>query len=193
MSHPRCPIARDGAQRNGARRNGGCGRRNPAEEIPIDRVKTHRAGIGHQPALNRNGDQIELRMYSHACGTKIRQDLKEPLRILDLWLRPRTEILPLDAHWWKFREDPYDFAWSLPLGIINGAYVLLAIAGGMRWREIRYVGLLAMFVVLRTVIINAITFPETRYVLECYPVIILLAAMGLSRRTWMESHPSKAS
>lgn len=103
------------------------------------------------------------------------------LRILDLWLRPRTEILALDAHWWKFREDPHDFAWSLLLGIVNGAYVLLAITGGMRWREIRYVGLLATFVVLRTVIINAIAFPETRYVLECYPVVIVLAGIGLSR------------
>jgi hypothetical protein len=102
------------------------------------------------------------------------------MRTLDLWLRPRTEMLPLDTHWWKFRDDPRDFAWSLFLAAINAAYVLLAILGTLRWREIHYAGLLVAFVLLRTIIIIAIAYPEPRYVLECYPVVIVLGAIGLS-------------
>jgi hypothetical protein len=110
------------------------------------------------------------------------------VRILDLWLRPRTEMLPLDTHWWRFRDDPHDFAWSVFLAAINGVYVGLALLAAFRgWREIRYAGMLGGFVVLRTVIITALAYPEPRYVLECYPVVIVFAAavvgpLGLSVR-----------
>jgi hypothetical protein len=105
------------------------------------------------------------------------------VRILDLWLRPRTEMLPLDTHWWKFRDDPHDFAWSVLLGAINGMYVGLALLGvaGV-WREIRYAGMLAGFVVLRTAVMTALAYPEPRYVLECFPVVIVLAAAACASR-----------
>ena len=28
------------------------------------------------------------------------------LRIADMWLRPRTELLPCDTRWWEFNDDP---------------------------------------------------------------------------------------
>lgn len=99
------------------------------------------------------------------------------LRVLDLWFRPRTEELPIDSHWWRFREDPRDFAWSVFLAAINFVYVGLAVLGMVRWREIRYAGMLAGFVVIRTIIVTVITYPEPRYVLQCYPVVIVLAAV----------------
>jgi hypothetical protein len=40
--------------------------------------------------------------------------------------------------------------------------------------------MLAGFVVLRTVIMTALAFPEPRYVLECYPVVIVFAAAALA-------------
>jgi hypothetical protein len=105
------------------------------------------------------------------------------VRILDLWLRPRTEMLPLDTHWWKFRDDPHDFAWSVLLGAVNGVYVCLALLGAVGvWREIRYAGMLVGFVVLRTAIMTGLAYPEPRYVLECYPVVIIFAAAALAGR-----------
>jgi hypothetical protein len=104
------------------------------------------------------------------------------VRMLDLWLRPRTEMLPLDAHWWRFRDDPHDFAWALLLAMINAGYVGMAAVGVARaWREMRYPGMLAAFVVLRTILMTVLTFPEPRYVLECYPVVIVFGAAALSR------------
>jgi len=105
------------------------------------------------------------------------------LRALDLWLRPRTEMLPVATHWWQFQEDPRDSAWALLLALINAAYLLLAIFGFARWRQVEYAGMLLGFVLLRTIIITAITFPEPRYVLECYPVVIVFAAVGLAGRS----------
>ena len=29
-------------------------------------------------------------------------------RMLDMWLRPRTELMPLDTHFWRFSQDPHD-------------------------------------------------------------------------------------
>jgi 4-amino-4-deoxy-L-arabinose transferase-like glycosyltransferase len=101
------------------------------------------------------------------------------LRILDLWFRPRTEMLPLDSHWWRFREDPGDFSWSLLLAAINLVLVALAALGALGWRKIRYAAMLSGFLVVRTVVVTMITYPEPRYVLQCYPVVIVFAALGL--------------
>ena len=101
------------------------------------------------------------------------------LRGLDLWLRPRTEMLPLDVHWWRYQEDPRDFSVAAALGIVNLFYLLAAALGAARG-GVRFAGLLLAFLVLRTVIIAAIAGPEPRYVLECYPVVIVFAGAALA-------------
>ena len=50
-------------------------------------------------------------------------------RTLDMWLRPRSEMLPLDTHFWRFAQDPHDAGWDLALGALNLAYVAAAVAG----------------------------------------------------------------
>jgi hypothetical protein len=104
------------------------------------------------------------------------------LRALDMWFRPDTQLLPVDTHWWRLRDDPRDFGWSALLGAINLAYVGLGIAGLWRWRDLAFPAMLAGFVVLRTAIITVLTFPEPRYMLECYPVVIVFAAAALAWR-----------
>ena len=29
-------------------------------------------------------------------------------RMLDMWFRPRSEMMPLDTHFWEIRDDPHD-------------------------------------------------------------------------------------
>ncbi|MBZ5630808.1 MAG: glycosyltransferase family 39 protein [Acidobacteriia bacterium] len=101
------------------------------------------------------------------------------LRVVDLWFRPRTEMLPVDSHWWRFREDPEDFSWSLLLAGINLGFVALAVLGTLGWRKIHYAAMLGGFVVVRTVIVTVLTYPEPRYVLQCYPVVMVFAALAL--------------
>src|SRR3954469_17440439 len=44
------------------------------------------------------------------------------LRILDMWLRPRTEMLPCDTRWWEFNDDVQWSAVAVGFGIINLGY-----------------------------------------------------------------------
>jgi hypothetical protein len=105
------------------------------------------------------------------------------LRALDLWFRPRTELLPLDSHWWGFRQDPHDFAWALLLAVINLVYAAPAILGLRRGRQLPYLGMLVGFPPVRTVLITLLAFPEPRYVLESYPVVIVLGAVAMACRS----------
>jgi 4-amino-4-deoxy-L-arabinose transferase-like glycosyltransferase len=98
------------------------------------------------------------------------------LRIADMWLRPRTELFPSDPRWWEFNDDPRWLGVSLAFGAINLLYVALAIAGWVRVRAVQGVGLLVLFMVVRSLFLGSLENPEPRYTLECYPVIIMLAA-----------------
>ena len=98
------------------------------------------------------------------------------MRIADMWLRPRTETLPSDTRWWQFDDDPEWLALAVGLGIVNLMYVAAAFAGLVRGRFAPHFGLLLTFVVLRSVFLGTLENPEPRYTLECYPVVILLAA-----------------
>jgi 4-amino-4-deoxy-L-arabinose transferase-like glycosyltransferase len=98
------------------------------------------------------------------------------LRIVDMWLRPRTETLPSDTRWWEFDDDPKWLALTLTLGIVNLLYVGAAFAGRLRGRFAPHLGLLLTFALLRSVFLGSLENPEPRYTLECYPVLIVLAA-----------------
>jgi 4-amino-4-deoxy-L-arabinose transferase-like glycosyltransferase len=98
------------------------------------------------------------------------------LRIADMWLRPRTETLPSDTRWWQFDDDPEWLALTVSLAIVNLVYVGAAFAGLLRGRFAPHLGLLLTFVILRSVFLGTLENPEPRYTLECYPVLIVLAA-----------------
>jgi 4-amino-4-deoxy-L-arabinose transferase-like glycosyltransferase len=97
-------------------------------------------------------------------------------RIADMWLRPRIELLPSDPRWWEFDDDPTWLTVSIVFGLINLAYVAMAAAGALRSREISGMALFVLFLALRSLFLGTLENPEPRYTLECYPVVILLAA-----------------
>jgi hypothetical protein len=114
----------------------------------------------------------------------IRYYFRLPLmRAADLWLRPRTEMLPLDQHWWRLREeDPREFRWAALLGAVNLIYVIGALVALMRgW--VRHAGMFLAFALLRTAFLAWMPNPEPRYVLECYPALIAMAAAAFRAAT----------
>jgi dolichyl-phosphate-mannose-protein mannosyltransferase len=100
------------------------------------------------------------------------------LRTTDMWLRPRTEMLPADSRWWEFNDDPKWSAVALAFGAIGLAYVLAAVGGLVRGRAIPHLGLLLAFVIIRSLFLSTLENPEPRYTLECYPVLLLLVSAG---------------
>jgi 4-amino-4-deoxy-L-arabinose transferase-like glycosyltransferase len=98
------------------------------------------------------------------------------LRIADMWLAPRTELLPSDPRWWEFNDEPVWLTVSIVFGLINLAYVAAAAAGLLRAREIFGIGLFVLFLVMRSLFLGTLENPEPRYTLECYPAVILFAS-----------------
>ena len=118
------------------------------------------------------------------------------LRIADMWLRPRTEILPPDVRWWEFDDEPRSSVMAVTLGVLNLLYVGMALAGIVRRRSaVRYAGLLLGFVVLRSLFLGTLENPEPRYTLECYPVVILFSSFFIaqaSRLSGRDARPTPA-
>jgi 4-amino-4-deoxy-L-arabinose transferase-like glycosyltransferase len=98
------------------------------------------------------------------------------LRVVDMWLRPRTETLPSDSRWWEFNDDPKWSALAVGLGVIGLLYVGAAVVALVRGEPIKHLGLLLTFVTLRSAFLGTLENPEPRYTLECYPVVIVLAS-----------------
>ena len=98
-------------------------------------------------------------------------------RIADMWLRPRTELLPSDPRWWEFNDEHGWLAISIIFGMVNLVYVAAAIVGFLRARIFPAAGLLSFFLLLRSLFLGTLENPEPRYTLECYPVVIVLATV----------------
>jgi 4-amino-4-deoxy-L-arabinose transferase-like glycosyltransferase len=103
------------------------------------------------------------------------------VRIADMWLRPRTELLPPDVRWWEFSDDTKQSAMAVGFGVLNLVYVGAALLALIRRpSEIRWAGLLMVFILLRSTFLGTLENPEPRYTLECYPVAIVYAAAYLA-------------
>ena len=104
------------------------------------------------------------------------------VRIVDMWLRPRTELFPSDPRWWELNDERRWLAVSLVFGVLSLAYVLLGLAGLIRSREIFGIGLFVLFLALRSLFLGTLENPEPRYTLEFYPVVLVLASSLLMAR-----------
>lgn len=100
-------------------------------------------------------------------------------RVADMWLRPRVENLPIDLDWWVYahHEDETEFSWAY--AGLNAVYLLLAIVG-LCMRP-RYGGALLAYLLLRSALLWTVQAPETRYTLECFPMLFALGGVAIAR------------
>jgi 4-amino-4-deoxy-L-arabinose transferase-like glycosyltransferase len=119
----------------------------------------------------------------------LRTYLKIPfLRALTLWFTPRLELLPYSGHLRPVRveweDDRPDFVVTLALVVVNIIYLGMALVGGWMARRHPGVALLVVFIIIRTAFFTTfVETPEPRYVLECFPAVIALAAQVFAGRT----------
>lgn len=100
-------------------------------------------------------------------------------RLADMWLRPRVEILPIDLDWWNYGQHPTDTMFSWFYAGLNVAY--LALAGVGLWLRPRYWQALLAYVLMRSALLLTIQAPETRYTIECFPMLLALGGVALAR------------
>ena len=96
-----------------------------------------------------------------------------------------------------YEDDPVDFSVTVGLGALNVFYIGLALtgvalalrsSGGIKTffalddPTSRGVALLVAFIVVRTLFFTQMESPEPRYLLECYPAVIVLGALVPSLR-----------
>jgi 4-amino-4-deoxy-L-arabinose transferase-like glycosyltransferase len=157
-----------------------------AYDTPEEEARTRELFAGYQtrtaiwPELDQ---QFEALARERVKRHPLRYYVQLPLmRIADMWLRPRTETLPLDSRWWQdYHDDFWNSAEAAFLALINLIDVVLAIAACLLRPRPRYLFVFVVFLVIRTAFLGTLENPETRYTLECYPIVIILAASALSR------------
>lgn len=117
-------------------------------------------------------------------------------RELDMWCRPRTELMALPIDWWNLRAHPAASVLSIAYALLNAAYLGCALLGLFRWRRHSWNGRGAVaaamlsFVALRCLLLLTLDNSEPRYTLECFPIVILLASFCFARRDEAESGPA---
>ncbi len=118
----------------------------------------------------------------------LRTFLKIPLlRSVATWFTPRIELLPYSGQVWPLRsewqDDRQDLVATLTLFFVNCFYVALALAGAWIARRRPGWAFLIVFIALRTAFFAGFAdAPEPRYVLECFPAVIALAAQVFGGR-----------
>jgi hypothetical protein len=113
-------------------------------------------------------------------------------RLADMWLRPRTELLWIELRWWQYEKHEGEtiFAWSY--AGLNLFYLVAATFGLRKWPTLS--GAMIAFVLMRCALLLTIAAPEPRYTLECFPMVIALAAIafgGIKPEKDVESTPAK--
>jgi hypothetical protein len=98
--------------------------------------------------------------------------------VLDMWLRPRTEMLNIELRWWQYDRHNAETEFAAGYAALNLAYLVLASWGAwqMRRRATMLVAAIVLYCVLRSLLLATIEAPEARYTVEAFPMLCILAA-----------------
>ena len=100
-------------------------------------------------------------------------------RVADMWLRPRVDNLPIDIDWWVYKHHHVETRFSWAYAALNAFYLLLGLAGLCLCPRM-WPWMLA-YMLLRSALLLTVEAPETRYTLECFPMLFALGGIALSR------------
>jgi len=98
-------------------------------------------------------------------------------RVADMWLRPRVDNLPIDLDWWVYAHHNDETLFSWGYAGLNALYLVLG-AVGLMLRP-RFWKAMLVYLVLRSGLLLTVEAPETRYTLECFPMLFALGGIAL--------------
>jgi 4-amino-4-deoxy-L-arabinose transferase-like glycosyltransferase len=160
-----------------------------AEQLAQTRAvyAAYNAETSASPALDADFAQIA---DERVASNPLRYYLVLPIaRELNMWLRPRTELMKMPLDWWAVRLHPRRSLFAIAYALLNAAYLALALVGLWRWRasgwngEAALAAAMLVFVAMRCALLLTLDNSEPRYVLECFPVVLLLAGFALAGRS----------
>lgn len=103
------------------------------------------------------------------------------LRLVDMWLRPRVEMLNIELRWWQYSRHRSETRFAAAYGALNLALLLVAAAGAIWWP--RYRAAMLGYLIVRSLVLLTVAAPEPRYTLEGFPIILAWAALAIDH--WM--------
>lgn len=128
------------------------------------------------PELNRRfGLLAQQRIQRHPFRYYVELPL---LRLANMLFRPRVGQLRIHLRWWQYQHHPAETIFCLGYAALNLLYLLLA-ASGLR-KKVPFTAVMASYVILRCLLLLTLETPESRYTLECFPMIFILAGAALT-------------
>ena len=109
------------------------------------------------------------------------------LRVADMLLRPRTLEFNLDLYWWDWGAHPGETIAAVLLGLIDLAYVALALYGFLRGR-VPFAWMLGGYLLMRCLLLGTMENPEPRYTIQMFPIFIVAAAAAFAGKSSPRSH-----
>jgi 4-amino-4-deoxy-L-arabinose transferase-like glycosyltransferase len=114
-------------------------------------------------------------------------------RVLDMTLRPRTEMMKVPLDWWAWSRHRVQTALAAAYAALNLAYIALGLAGFILWKRSAWrtnpspeascelALAMAAAVLLRAALLLTIDNSEPRYTLEFFPILFVCAAALFAR------------
>jgi len=118
-------------------------------------------------------------------------------RLLNMLLRPRTDMLPIADEWWRWSQHPAQTAFAAAYAALNLAYLVLGLAGFCVWMRRRWLSpispdrathccrelafAMAAATLLRAALLLTVDNSEPRYTLEFFPTLFVLAGALFAR------------
>ena len=146
-------------------------------------LAAYEAKLTLSPTLDRRFDALAR---ERIANDPLRYYVWLPIaRVLNMMFRPRVDMMEVPLEWWKAHGHARTFALALGYGALNLAFFVLAALGFWRrslWRQHRpIIWAMLATIGMRALLLLTLDNSETRYTLEFFPVLIVLAAAWLAR------------
>jgi hypothetical protein len=85
----------------------------------------------------------------------------------------------MPIRWWEWHEHSLGSLIAFGYGLLNAALLALAVVGFVR-RRVPFAAMLGAYLVFRCLLLATMENAEPRYTLECFPILLIAAALAIA-------------